>query len=518
MMMYRLLIVDDEDVALRGLCDFVDWKSLGYEVAATAYTVDEALKEVGKGNIDAVLTDIELEDESGLDLVRRLRESNPEIRSVILTGHERFEYARSALRYDTFDFLTKPVQFDALAQTFLSLAKTLERERSDMKMKDDYLHMRRTAFLYSLATEKGVYNDEEAASLSIETKGCMLLARIRLESTSSDAEGMKAEKDMLSSAILRNTPDGMNTELFDNSVCEYSYLVYNIDEQTFIDILSAVSESADFSVHIGVSQYFYHISELSNAWQQAGNALDYCVLQHQGENIVVLYRNIRGMAGENIISEDVAMEINEALCNKDIKEIENITRKEMVRMYKSTGSLNYLYSFSIEFHIIADHFLRRYVMGYSGGDILDSIRNIVRCNDLNALLKYNREYILWMRDLLEQAVVYTSDTVCQIQTYINGHYSENISLSTLADQFFLHPNYLSRLFQEKTGHNFIDYLTQVRVEKSKRLLSDTGFNMYDISQMVGYSTPNYFSKVFKASTGMTPKQWRDKSRNRGRNS
>ena len=54
MMMYRLLIVDDEDVALRGLCDFVDWKSLGYEVAATAYTVDEALKEVGKGNIDFV--------------------------------------------------------------------------------------------------------------------------------------------------------------------------------------------------------------------------------------------------------------------------------------------------------------------------------------------------------------------------------------------------------------------------------------------------------------------------------
>ena len=517
MMMYRLLIVDDEDVALRGLCDFVDWKSLGYEVAATAYTVDEALKEVGKGNIDVVLTDIELEEESGLDLVRRLRESNPEIRSVILTGHERFEYARSALRYDTFDFLTKPVQFDALAQSFLSLAKTLERERSDMKMKDDYLHMRRTAFLYSLATEKGVYNDEEAASLSIETKGCMLLARIRLESTSSDAEGMKAEKDMLSSAILRNTPEGVNKELFENSVSEYSYLVYNIDEQTFIDILSSVSDCLDFPVHIGVSRYFYHISELSNAYQQAGNALDYCVLQHQSENIA-LYRNIHGMVGENIISEDVAMEINEALCGKDIKEIENITRREMVQMYKGTGSLNYLYSFCIEFHIIADHFLRRYVIGYSGGDILDSIRNIVRCNDLNALLKYNREYIFQMKDLLEQAVVYASDTVYQIQTYINEHYSENISLQTLADQFFLHPNYLSRLFQEKTGHNFIDYLTQVRVEKSKRLLSDTGFNMYDISQMVGYSTPNYFSKVFKASTGMTPKQWRDKSRNRGRNS
>lgn len=509
--MYGLLIVDDEDIAIKGLCDFVDWNSLGYYVVSTAYTIDEAMDAVERGNIDVVLTDIELEGESGLDLVGILRENYPEIHCVILTGHEKFEYARSALRYDTFDFLTKPVQFDALRHTFISLAQQLNKQRNDMIMKDEYLHFRRAAFFNRIVKEKGVYDEKEASDLSIVTKGCMLLVRIRVENPSYDAESAKAMKDSLVSAVLSKIPQAIDTQLSDNNMNEYTYLVDNIDEESLIENLFLMCQDLLFPLHIGVSRYFYQIQDLVTAYCEAGKALDYCVLQHQDKH-VVLYCEIQGMQSEDVISEVVAMQINDALCSKDVKTLENVTRQEMVQMYKGTGSINYLYSFCIEFHIIVDRFLRQYLIGYEGGHILDSIRNIVLCSDLNALLKYNREYVFQLKSQLDQTTPYANDTVCQIQTYINEHYSENISLQTLAEQFFLHPNYLSRLFQEKSGHNFIDYLTQVRVEKSKRLLSDTGFSMYDISQMVGYSTPNYFSKVFKISTGMTPKQYRDKNR------
>lgn len=78
----------------------------------------------------------------------------------------------------------------------------------------------------------------------------------------------------------------------------------------------------------------------------------------------------------------------------------------------------------------------------------------------------------------------------------------------LAEQFYLHPNYLSRLFKEKTGDNFVGYLTKVRMDKVKELLINTDQKIIDICYMVGYNNSRYFNKVFKQHTGMTPSEYR----------
>ena len=101
------------------------------------------------------------------------------------------------------------------------------------------------------------------------------------------------------------------------------------------------------------------------------------------------------------------------------------------------------------------------------------------------------------------------DVIQEIQHFICCHYAENISLNSLAEQFYLHPNYLSRLFKEKTGHNFVEYLTEIRMEKVKELLRSSNKKIIEICDMTGYDNPRYFSKVFKQYTGMTPREYRD---------
>lgn len=103
------------------------------------------------------------------------------------------------------------------------------------------------------------------------------------------------------------------------------------------------------------------------------------------------------------------------------------------------------------------------------------------------------------------------DVIQEIQHFICCHYAENISLNSLAEQFYLHPNYLSRLFKEKTGHNFVEYLTEIRMEKVKELLRSSNKKIIEICDMTGYDNPRYFSKVFKQYTGMTPREYRDSS-------
>ncbi|MFD0679697.1 MULTISPECIES: helix-turn-helix domain-containing protein [unclassified Paenibacillus] len=92
-----------------------------------------------------------------------------------------------------------------------------------------------------------------------------------------------------------------------------------------------------------------------------------------------------------------------------------------------------------------------------------------------------------------------------MKAYIESHFADpDLSLTSLSDQFELHPNYLSRLFKEEFGEKFIDYLTKMRIEQAKKLLTGTNLTIQDVSVQVGYTLPVSFIRVFKKHVGTTP--------------
>ena len=92
--------------------------------------------------------------------------------------------------------------------------------------------------------------------------------------------------------------------------------------------------------------------------------------------------------------------------------------------------------------------------------------------------------------------------------YINSHFNENISLSQVAGKIFISKNYLCDLFKKELNVTFIDYVTDLRVEKAKELLRSSGMKMYEISEAVGYNDYAYFSQIFKRHTGTTLSDYR----------
>lgn len=92
--------------------------------------------------------------------------------------------------------------------------------------------------------------------------------------------------------------------------------------------------------------------------------------------------------------------------------------------------------------------------------------------------------------------------------YISQNFAQNLTLSMVADHVHLNPAYFSTLFKQSTGSSFKEYLNMVRIEESKRLLSNTDYSIIDISLATGFEDQSYFSKVFKKYTGLTPKQYR----------
>ena len=145
-------------------------------------------------------------------------------------------------------------------------------------------------------------------------------------------------------------------------------------------------------------------------------------------------------------------------------------------------------------------------------ETFNSIRNLLHQNSLedieDALKKFFKRSILIIQRSSE---VMENTIVANAKQYINEHFGEHVTLSTIAKAVYVHPIYLSKLFKDKTGENFIDYLTNVRMKKAKELLKNPSFKIYDISYMVGYESSKHFSKVFKDETGMTPREYRNKS-------
>ncbi|UOY92236.1 response regulator [Ectobacillus sp. JY-23] len=106
-------------------------------------------------------------------------------------------------------------------------------------------------------------------------------------------------------------------------------------------------------------------------------------------------------------------------------------------------------------------------------------------------------------------------TVRKVKSYIVNHYQEKIELQILAEQVFLDPSYLSRLFKENTGETITDFIMSVRIERAKELLvASAALKTYEVGHAVGYSDPIYFNKVFKKREGVTPKEYRTSKLNK----
>jgi two-component system response regulator YesN len=97
-----------------------------------------------------------------------------------------------------------------------------------------------------------------------------------------------------------------------------------------------------------------------------------------------------------------------------------------------------------------------------------------------------------------------------VEQYITDNLKEDINLKDTATKFNLSPYYFSRTFKKVFGYNFSDYLNLIRINKAKKLLKDDSLSIKEICYLVGYSDPNYFSKVFKKYEGVTPTEYRDK--------
>ena len=143
----------------------------------------------------------------------------------------------------------------------------------------------------------------------------------------------------------------------------------------------------------------------------------------------------------------------------------------------------------------------------SRNDYLTAIMNMAEYESMRSWFVDKVE--IATQNILSKREECSNNIVDNAREYIKANYSKALNLDEVSYYVNVSPYYFSKIFKEGTGENFIEYLTNIRIEKAKELLSNTDYSMKEICVMVGYSDPNYFSRSFKKNVGVTPTEYKE---------
>lgn len=519
--MIRMLLCDDDEIILEGICEYIDWQSYGIELVASVNNGRKAVEVLEKEDLDLIMTDIKMPYYTGLDITRLAKEKKPDIIVVILSGYNDFEYARKAIKMGVLDFLSKPIDLDELDNVLRKVTAQWKNQQSS-KLRD-----MRDVF----ARLVNHMPDKLPGSLTEEMTWV------------SDVFGNKAICVMiLELDEFQLVMYGGSEEIKYGTIKDYKELAAGFDKQGIITLdrseysilLCCYRDSvSDMELQLGrirqrvrlfneqerhitkatlacsrLSEDFLQMNQLKN---QAEEALRFKFIKGIGQTI--LYDDIGEyscMPGQSVIGQLSLPSPMKIGGREEIPELmAKIRQKFMAQEGNAEFAIrlltgNWMIRLSQE---LAEYNIDLTDIFERPTDIYDRISSI---SDIGSMVAYiERTYTEVYEFVKKKKNGKYIDVIALATRYIRDNYKKSaLSITEVAEYVNMSVGYFSLIFHNETGDTFSDYLLKLRIDKACELLEHTNMKLLEISWTVGYENANYFSTVFKKALGMTPSAYR----------
>ncbi|MDG0814312.1 helix-turn-helix domain-containing protein [Cohnella rhizosphaerae] len=541
-MTFKLLIVDDFFVERETVKELISASDLELEVAGEACDGREALAFIEREAPDFVLTDIEMPFMNGIEFAEALRRRHPEVDLIFFTYYEKFEYAKKS---DRFECVFIYIEADCRRGTGKRLAAHHRRQEAP-PLRDRRARPAGASLAGQHAFAGGTLcaqlvrgagrrrrEDRGAAalfSLSVPAGPYAVLA-VELDDPGARLdEAPVAERELL----LLRVSDIVTRALADRPdclICKAEDLRWGVclfgsqeeaDAAAASDRAFAAAEriwqeasDAGFSLTIGIGSPISGLDRLAEGYRQAAQALSHKFRLGHGQLISADEVEPGGEAAERggRLSQGMLDEVNRALLSGEAERFAD-------RLLADGG-------------LRGAHAVRGQCLGIvSCVQLLLSERNLDLAHSGAApelqwerLLKLEtiadiRQWLIafldasarWMEAQCEHK---SGAVVREAKRLMEARYDEPLTVKAISDSLHYSPNYLNFVFKQETGQTILEHLTHVRIKAAQKLLRETAAKMYEISRMVGYGQETYFRSVFKQITGLTPKEYREKTRGPG---
>lgn len=542
--MLKIFLAEDEVIVRETIKRMIPWEELGFELVGEAADGEMALPLLIRQKPDLLITDIKMPFMDGLTLAKLAKKELSELKIVILSGYDDFNYAKQAINIGVEDYLLKPITKNALIERLSEIRSRYEHEKTQ---KEYYEKFQREMQAYEKNSSRDffealvrgsmdmmeVYKKAEKLGVDIvaEAYNILIFTMNSEEDFSGQKEGYsewEAETLEMLEEFFSGHPSAM---LFRSNIFSYGVLLKgqkeSIKEITkecvgkIQGILNRKESKREWFLAVG--QPVERLSQIKKSYHTASRAFSQRYLY--GENILYYdememmeHRSGQADTNDNAYLKKVDVNaLNPAILQKFLS---NGIQEEIENFVKD-------YFYAIGQEPMESLVFRNYVILNVRFSVITFLKGL-GCDTEGMEPENTEEILVESGKNIENAIAYAEKMISRAITirdqnsgnknrsilktavdFIDEHYmDEDISLNTAANVANVSSNHFSALFSQNMGQTFIEYLTSLRMNKAKELLRCTGMRSSEIAGEIGYKDAHYFSYLFKKTQGMTPSDYR----------
>jgi two-component system response regulator YesN len=501
--MYRVLLVDDEPLAIEGLQLLIDWNKNGFEVESVCGDGEEAARLIRESKPDLVVTDIRMPLMDGLELIALMRlEGNKQTKFIVMSGYSDFEYARRALQLGVSHYLTKPIMSEEADEVLESLSKTMEeesRKRRTLLYTERYAQRRA---LSALIRGEELSETEQAALdringgvggwvyLRVETEEDELDSAIEAIDGLDEENGMTGymtEQDLASFGLVCALQDDSRQALREAAAFLYQQIQGKIGGRLSIAVGSPVKNPA------GLSTSFRHTMEAS------------MYLFFDRRQQPVYYDEIKELAfGYDSHLWEAAEGIVEAVETNDEQQILKRLQRIFDHFTNQMTMPALISAFSTHIMVQCSGIYKE--LGGDADQLIERTGSPLVGAYEHSLLKLHAFLLSFCLMCREELSILRNrqhgGTIAKVEDYLRQHYRQSITVKEIAEIFFMNPVYLGQAFTRKYGFSIHEFIHGLRMEEAKEQLHTQEISGAALAERLGYCSYQHFLKQFEKKYGM----------------
>lgn len=534
----KVFLVEDEMVIRRGIKNSIDWEKEGYIFCGEASDGELAYPMIIKEKPDILITDIRMPFMDGLELCKLVKKELPNIKILILSGYDEFDYAKEAIRLGVTEYLLKPISSGKLLEALNGVSESIRREKEDKdlvrkymeEMRENTEHEKQKFFEQMIAGNLSMADALETGkkyemNLSAGMYN-LLLFRFTLGEENRKSGELLGEAGY---AIEKLTERLEYVFEFQRGVEGWAFLLMADNEEQMSERVKELSKDLEeimknystIAYFGGIGQPVARLRELEESFREAERALAARFTMELNRIISVedirMAQNVDTLDDIEITSfgeiEKTRTMLEKFLNNGAEDEID-----EFVDVYINELPEENLKSVLMRQYIIMDAYIVMMsfcekIEGIEGEmqaqseELKNSMKTIQTLEEIKNYIRMLLKKIIGVRDTISGRRY--SDIIEIAKDQIRKTYmSDEISLNTIAAEVGMSPSYFSSIFSKEMGKTFVEYLTEIRMDRAKELLMCSSMKTSEIGYEVGYKDPHYFSYIFKKTQNCTPKEFR----------
>lgn len=534
----KVFLVEDEMVIRRGIKNSIDWEKEGYIFCGEASDGELAYPMIIKEKPDILITDIRMPFMDGLELCKLVKKELPNIKILILSGYDEFDYAKEAIRLGVTEYLLKPISSGKLLEALNGVSESIRREKEDKdlvrkymeEMRENTEHEKQKFFEQMIAGNLSMADALETGkkyemNLSAGMYN-LLLFRFTLGEENRKSGELLGEAEY---AIEKLTERLEYVFEFQRGVEGWAFLLMADNEEQMSERVKELSKDLEeimknystVAYFGGIGQPVARLRELEESFREAERALAARFTMELNRIISVedirMAQNVDTLDDIEITSfgeiEKTRTMLEKFLNNGAEDEID-----EFVDVYINELPEENLKSVLMRQYIIMDAYIVMMsfcekIEGIEGEmqaqseELKNSMKTSQTLEEIKNYIRMLLKKIIGVRDTISGRRY--SDIIEIAKDQIRKTYmSDEISLNTIAAEVGMSPSYFSSIFSKEMGKTFVEYLTEIRMDRAKELLMCSSMKTSEIGYEVGYKDPHYFSYIFKKTQNCTPKEFR----------